>query len=769
MSPARSTSKTPKRTKKSSATAPVASKNGRPKVLKVSTSRGKNLVIVESPAKARTIAPLLGSRYDVRASIGHIRDLPKSTLGVNLEQDFEPKYVIPRDKRAVVTELKNAAKVARMVYLATDPDREGEAISWHLVHAAEIRDVPVQRVVFHEITPEAIHEAFEHPRDIDVHLVDAQQARRVLDRLVGYSLSPILWRKVRGHLSAGRVQSVALRIVVEREREIQNFVPQEYWSIEAELAKEQTSARRRRDDTFRVELTSKVGQRGRLRILNQTAADDLVTDLRPAAYRVNDIAAKKSARQPEPPFITSSLQQEAARKLRFTAQRTMQIAQQLFEGLDIGQGERVGIITYMRTDSVQVAESAIAQARQYIQRAYGGDYLPNAPRRVTRRARGAQEAHEAIRPTAIAREPQQVRPFLTNDQFRLYDLIWKRTVASQMAAASIETVTVNVEARNTVSGNAYGLRTSSSRVLFPGFQTLYQEGADDDQEQAAGRQRLPELAQGDALQLRELHPGQHFTQPPPRFTEATLIRSLETNGIGRPSTYAAILATLQGRGYVGREGRQLVPEGLGFVVSDLLTEHFPSVLDVQFTAQMEEELDDIADGKREWVPVVREFYTPFKVSLDLADANIPKVALTPEPTGEQCEKLLENGEKCGRPMVFRVGRFGKFQACSGFPDCRNTKPILNLVGVPCPKDGGELVEKRGRQRRRVFYGCANFPACDFTSWDKPIPEPCPNCGAMMVMSRQGGAKCTQCGQTTSLATLLKSAAHKAAEPVAVGA
>lgn len=761
MSPARSTAKTPKNTKKSSAASQGASKNGRPKVLKVSTSRGKNLVIVESPAKARTIAPLLGSRYDVKASIGHIRDLPKSTLGVNLEQDFEPKYVIPRDKRAVVTELKNAAKVARMVYLATDPDREGEAISWHLVHAAEIRDVPVQRVVFHEITPEAIHEAFEHPRDIDEHLVDAQQARRVLDRLVGYSLSPILWRKVRGHLSAGRVQSVALRIVVEREREIQNFVPQEYWSIEAELAKEQTGTRRRRDDTFRVELISKAGQRGRLRILNQTAADDLVTDLRPAAYRVNDIAAKKSARQPEPPFITSSLQQEAARKLRFTAQRTMQIAQQLFEGLDIGQGERVGIITYMRTDSVQVAESAVAQARQYIQRAYGGDFLPSAPRRFTRRARGAQEAHEAIRPTAIAREPQQVRSFLTNDQFRLYDLIWKRMVASQMAAASIETVNVNVEARNAASGNTYGLRTSSSRVLFPGFQTLYQEGADDDQEQE-NRQRLPELTQGEVLQLRELYPHQHFTQPPPRFTEATLIRSLETNGIGRPSTYAAILATLQGRGYVGREGRQLVPEELGFVVNDLLTEHFPSVLDVQFTAQMEEELDDIADGKREWVPVVRDFYTPFKVSLDLADANIPKVALTPEPTGEQCEK-------CGRPMVFRVGRFGKFQACSGFPECRNAKPILNLVGVPCPKDGGELVEKRGRQRRRVFYGCANFPACDFTSWDRPIPEPCPNCGAMMVMSREGRAKCTQCGQITSLATLRKSAAHKSSEPVAVGA
>ena len=726
------------------------------------SAQGRNLVVVESPAKARTIAQLLGGSYIVKASIGHVRDLPKSTLGVDLDHDFQPRYIVPRDKRAVVSELKEAAKGAKAVFLATDPDREGEAISWHLVQAVDLSHVPVRRVVFHEITPEAIKEAFAQPRDIDVNLVDAQQARRVMDRMVGYSLSPILWRKIRGHLSAGRVQSVALRMVVEREREIQNFVSQEFWSIDAELAKEQGGRRRgSKAESFHAELVNLVGQRGRIHIANQTAAERLAADLRPAAYQVSGVATRRSPRQPEPPFTTSTLQQEASRKLRFTAQRTMQVAQQLYEGLDVGAGERAGLITYMRTDSVQVAEVAIRQTRQYVQQAFGADFLPGAPRRFTRRSRGAQEAHEAIRPTSIQREPVQVRAHLTADQYRLYDLIWKRMVASQMAAASIESVTVSVEARNADSGNAYLLRAVSSRVVFPGYQVLYQVGTDD--AETEDRQRLPSLAQGEPLSLQALNPQQHFTQPPARYTDATLIKALEANGIGRPSTYAAILMTLQGRGYVGKEGRQFVAEELGVLVSDLLTEHFSNVVNVQFTAQMEEELDDIAAGKRTWVPVVREFYDPFKESVDRADAVIPKVELTPEPTGEQCEK-------CGLPMVFRVGRFGRFQACSGFPECRNAKPILKLVGVPCPKDGGELVEKRARVRRRVFYGCANFPACDFTSWDRPLPDPCPQCGGLVTRSGYGRAKCSQCGHSTTISARRRSTTKRQAkEAVPVGA
>ncbi|MBI2887450.1 MAG: type I DNA topoisomerase [Chloroflexi bacterium] len=754
------------------------------------SARGRNLVIVESPAKARTIGPLLGQRYAVRASIGHVRDLPKSRLGVDTERDFEPRYLVLQDKRQVVKELKAAAKEASAVYLATDPDREGEAIAWHLIEAAELADKPLHRVAFHEITPEAILEAFQHPREIDMHLVQAQQARRVLDRLVGYSLSPVLWRKVRGRLSAGRVQSAALRMVVEREREIQAFVAQEYWTIEAVLGKEEAQTgpdrpfgsaqdrRRARPETFSAELVNLAGQRGRIHIPDAATAEALAQELRPAGYRVKGVATKRGVRQPEPPFTTSTLQQEAARRLRFTAQRTMAVAQQLYEGLDVGERAPVGLITYMRTDSVQVAESAIHQARAYIQSKFGGDFLPKTPRRFTRRARGAQEAHEAIRPTSVQREPASLRSHLTADQYRLYDLIWKRMVASQMATATTETTTVDVDAHNDTTGHRYLLRAAATRVVFPGYQLLYQEGRDDDPSTGSGhRERqdtpgagLPALATGDPLRLTELEQHQHFTQPPPRYTDATLIRALEANGIGRPSTYASILTTLQERGYVRRESRQFVPQELGFIVNDLLTEHFSEVVDLQFTARMEEELDDIAAGKRPWVPVIREFYNPFHHALEQADAAIEKVHFEPEPTGELCEQ-------CGKLMVFRMGRYGRFQACSGFPQCRNTKPILKLVGVPCPKDGGELAEKRARARGRLFYGCANFPACDFTTWEKPLPEPCPQCGGLRTQPRAGVARCTQCGHTQQAArrrtpprraTSVRTRRTAVAEPVVSG-
>ncbi|MSQ27216.1 MAG: type I DNA topoisomerase [Dehalococcoidia bacterium] len=711
--------------------------------------RAGSLVVVESPAKARTIAPFLGSGYTVKASLGHVRDLPKSRLGVDVDHEFEPKYLVPKEKKSLVDDLKLAARNAKVIYLATDPDREGEAISWHLLQAGEMAGVPIRRVVFHEITPEAIREAFEHPRDIDMNLVNAQQARRVVDRLVGYSLSPVLWRKIRGGLSAGRVQSVALRMIVDREREILNFVPQEYWSIGADLTRVGAVAAGRKPgkaDLFRAGLVNLTGKRGRLTIPDQKTADGLVADLKPAVYSVTSVNKKQTQRQPQPPFTTSTLQQEASRKLGFTAQRTMSVAQHLYEGLDIGDGSPVGIITYMRTDSVRVADVAITQARQYIQQKYGGDFVPRSPRQFTQRARGAQEAHEAIRPTAITREPERLRSHLTPEQFRLYDLIWKRMVASQMANATVETVTVDVDGTNAQTSHSYLLRAASSLVVFPGYQVLYSESKDeDDNEDEQAQAALAKLAAKDPLDLQGLDPKQHFTQPLGRYTDATLIKALEANGIGRPSTYAAILSTLQDRGYAHKEKRQFLPDELGFLVCDLLTEHFPQIVDIQFTAHMEDELDEIAEGKQEWVPVVKEFYAPFALTIERANELIPKVEFVPEPTGEPCEK-------CGRPMVFRLGRFGKFIACSGFPECRNTKPILNIMGVKCPKDGGEMVEKRGRARGRVFYGCANFPACDFTTWDKPLVEPCPECSGLLVQPRPGRTKCTKCAYTSGGAT-----------------
>jgi len=697
----------------------------------------KSLVIVESPAKAKTVSRMLGNRYSVKASLGHVRDLPKSKLGVDVEKGFTPKYVVPKEKRTVIRQIKEAAKKASSVYLATDPDREGEAIAWHLVQAAQLDGMPLKRVVFHEITTEALADAFRHTRGIDIDLVNAQQARRILDRLVGYKLSPLLWHKVRRGLSAGRVQSVALRIIVDREREIEGFIPQEYWSIDAELRKLADG------DSFIATLLS-LSDGTKLEIGSKEEAERIVAELERSSYAVIQVRKKEVSRQPAPPFTTSTLQQEGWRKLRFTAKHTMAIAQQLYEGLPIGKEGSVGLITYMRTDSTRVALSALSEARAYIKEKYGADFLPPRPRIFAKKAKAAQEAHEAIRPTSVRREPDAIKRYLSRDQFRLYELIWKRMVASQMSPALLDTTSVDIEAKNKKS---YLLRATSSVIKFPGFTVLYSEGKDDAQEERGGP--LPLLVKGEPLELLALYPEQHFTQPPPRYTEATLVKALEERGIGRPSTYAPILSTIQERGYVERADGRFHPQELGFVVSDLLAENFPDIVDLGFTAEMEDGLDQIARGERNWVPFLQDFYCPFEKSLKTAEEHMEKVKAVVEPTGETCEK-------CGRPMVIKLGRYGRFLACSGYPECKNTKPLRVKIGVKCPKCGHDLVQRQTK-KKRTFYGCANYPECDFATHDKPIPHSCPQCGGLMAMRGKRMAKCLKCEFSTSAANLEKEA------------
>ncbi|HEC33211.1 MAG TPA: type I DNA topoisomerase, partial [Chloroflexi bacterium] len=718
--------------------------------------RDGRLVIVESPAKARTVGRFLGKGYTVRASVGHVRDLLRSSMSVDVENDFEPRYRVPNEKKKVVKELRQEVKKAAEVYLATDPDREGEAIAWHLMEAAKIRPSQVRRVVFHEITRDAIEEAFAHPSQINMDLVDAQQARRILDRLVGYSLSPLLWRKVRGRLSAGRVQSVAVRLVVEREREIQNFVPQEYWSIEAELAKRED---RRPPRSFIAKLLRIRGEK--VDLGNEAVTQAVVDELEKAIYVVAAVKKGKRRRRPSPPFITSTMQQEASRRLRFTPRRTMRIAQQLYEGIDLEGNGPMGLITYMRTDSTNVAEQAQAEARDYIGQRYGEKFLPPKPPRYKTRAKGAQEAHEAIRPTSVFREPEAIKEHLTRDQYRLYRLIWQRFVASQMEQAVYDTVKVDVLAAPPMEGAKVGaspsfggkegeekpylFRASGSTLRFPGFLVVYEEARDEDAAEEEPAQQIPPLTVDELLNLVRLIPQQHFTQPPPRYTQATLVRTLEEYGIGRPSTYAPILATIQQRGYVQRDGRRLVPTETGFLVNDLLVEHFPDVLDYGFTAQMEDRLDEIAAGRREWVPVVREFWGPFKEQLDAADRKIEKVDLGPEEIGRACPE-------CGKPLIIRWGRYGKFIGCRGFPECRYTEPWLEKVGVRCPRCGGDLVEKRTR-KGRIGYGCSNYPQCEFWVWKRPLPQPCPACGGLLTEGRKGQARCEDCGAETPLEEL----------------
>ena len=685
----------------------------------------KNLVIVESPAKARTLDKILGKSYSLKASLGHVRDLPRSQLGVDIENGFAPRYVVPRAKSKLVNELKKAAQTAATVYLATDPDREGEAIAWHLAEVTESVQKSCRRVVFHEITEEAVKHAFKHPRAIDMQLVSAQQARRVLDRLVGYKISPLLWQKVRRGLSAGRVQSVALKIIVDREREIQGFVPVEYWTIEAELAKKAGAA------AFRAGLIG-LADGGRLDIPDRAEANRLEKKLKKASYHVLKVTTKKVTRQPAPPFITSTLQQEAWRKLHFTAKQTMAIAQQLYEGLPLGAEGSVGLITYIRTDSTRVTSSAITEVREFIGQKYGPQFVPPHPRSFTRRVKGAQEAHEAIRPTRVRREPSLIKKHLTASQFRLYELIWKRMVASQMAAALFDNTTVDIEAR--CPGSAYLFRASSSVNKFPGFIALYNESKDEAEEEK--KVTLPPLKSGDNLKLIDLFPEQHFTQPSPRFTEATLVKMLEQWGIGRPSTYAPILSTIQEREYVTRVKGSFQPTELGLVVNDLLGQFFTDIIDIKFTATLEDELDDIVNKNRDWVNVVQSFYTPLAKDLEKAFQHAEKVKLPDELTDELCPK-------CGKPMAIKTGRYGKFLACSGYPECKHTKSFQIKVGVKCPQCGGELV-KRMSKKKRIFYGCSNYPDCQFGTNFKPLPQPCPRCGGLLTLFMGRLARCTKC-------------------------
>jgi len=688
----------------------------------------ENLVIVESPAKAKTVGRMLGSGYSVKASLGHVRDLPKKRLGVDVKKDFTPDYEVLKEKKTVVTEIGEAAKKASSVYLATDPDREGEAISWHIVQAVKLDSVPIKRVVFHEITKEAVADAFRHPREIDIDLVNSQQARRILDRLVGYQISPLLWHKVRRGLSAGRVQSAALRMVVDREREIANFVPKEYWSIDAKLEKMAT------EESFLAALIGLLNGT-KLEIGSQEEADRIVSQLEDRSYAVAQVRKKEVARQPAPPFITSTLQQEAWRKLRFSAKHTMAIAQKLYEGLPIGDEGSVGLITYMRTDSVRVAPSAVEQTRSYIKEKYGPNFIPARPRIFAKKVKGAQEAHEAIRPTSVWREPVSIKHYLTRDQFRLYELIWKRMVASQMSPALFDTTSVDVEAKGQKGGESYLLRATSSSIKFPGFTILYSEGKDEAEDEKE-KGSLPELVKGELLDLLGLFPEQHFTQPPPRYTEATLVKALEERGIGRPSTYAPILSTIQERGYVTRDSGRFCPLELGFLVSDILSQHFSDIVDLGFTAQMEEGLDQIARGEREWVPFLRDFYGPFEKTLKTAEQQMEKVKIADEPTDEVCSL-------CGRPMVIKSGRYGRFLSCSGYPECKNAKPLLTKIGVKCPKCGSDLVERRSK-RKRTFYGCSAYPDCDFSVSDKPVPHLCPECGGLLVMRGKKMVSCARC-------------------------
>ena len=695
--------------------------------------RSGKLVIVESPAKAKTVGRFLGKGYTVRASVGHVRDLLRSQLSVDVENNFQPKYRVPNEKKAVVKELKQLAKEHAEIFLATDPDREGEAISWHLLEAAAIDPKLAKRVVFHEITEGAINEAFSNPRAINMDLVNAQQARRILDRLVGYSISPILWEKVRSRLSAGRVQSVALRLIVEREQEIEAFNPVEYWSIGAELCPE---GQKQTFVTKLVKVDDKDPELGREEIVKP-----ILMDMEKTAYQVTKVKRGERRRKPLAPFITSTLQQDASRKLGFTAKRTMGLAQGLYEGQDVGEGGTTGLITYMRTDSTNIAEVARNEARAYISDHYGNDFLPEKPPEYTKKVAGAQEAHEAIRPTSVIRDPEKVKPFLDPAMFKLYQLVWQRFVASQMEAAVFDTLSVDVTGNG--SEHSYTLRAAGSSVKFPGFRIVYEEAKNEDkktEEEDEINVRIPaSIAEGQKQNLVRLIPEQHFTQPPPRFSEASLVAALEENGIGRPSTYAPIISTIQQRGYVERVEKRLIPTETGILVNDLMMQYFPEIVSLGFTVRMEEDLDKISEGKADWVKVMAAFYQPFAITVAKAQAEMPVTKTGPEPIGRLCPD-------CGKELVIRYGRYGKFISCSGFPECRHTEPWLQKIGVECPKDHGEIVERKTR-KGRTFFGCANYPNCDFTSWKRPLAKPCPNCSGMLVIANKREAQCMNCEES----------------------
>ena len=665
------------------------------------------LVIVESPAKAKTIERYLGKKYKVKASIGHVRDLPRSQTGIDTENNYEPKYITIRGKGPVLQDLKAAAKKAKKIYLAADPDREGEAIAWHLATALNIDTTSDCRVVFNEITKEAILDSFKQPRAINMDLVDAQQARRILDRLVGYNISPILWKKVKKGLSAGRVQSVALRLIIDRENEIKSFIPEEYWSIEGllEKGKKQFDALYYGTNDERVKLT------------NEAQVKAVLAQLKGNEFEITNVVKKERKRNAAPAFTTSSLQQEAARKLNFRAKKTMMLAQQLYEGIDIGKKEgTVGLITYMRTDSTRISDTAKAEAIGYIEGKYGKDYVVGEVKQAKKQA-NAQDAHEAIRPTSAMRTPDELKAVLSRDQLRLYRLIWERFIASQMAPAVLDTVTVDLQ------NEGVQFRANGSHVKFPGFMKLYIEGTDDQTEETT--KLLPEMVVGDKVKTLNIEPKQHFTQPPPRYSEARLVKTLEELGIGRPSTYAPTLDTIQKRGYVQLDAKRFFPTELGEIVHQATLEFFPEIINIEFTAKMEQDLDGIEEGITNWVQVIDAFYKDFEPRVKYADEMMEKIEIKDEPAGEDCEK-------CGSPMVYKLGRYGKFMACSNFPDCRNTKAIMKLIDVKCPTcKEGEIVERKSKTKR-IFYGCNRYPECEFVSWDKPISRPCPKCSALLV-------------------------------------
>ncbi|MBY8912205.1 type I DNA topoisomerase [Bacillus sp. YC2] len=679
------------------------------------------LVIVESPAKAKTIERYLGKKYKVKASMGHVRDLPKSQMGVDIEQNFEPKYITIRGKGPVLKELKTAAKKAKKVYLAADPDREGEAIAWHLAHSLDLDLSSDCRVVFNEITKDAIKESFKHPRMINMDLVDAQQARRILDRLVGYKISPILWKKVKKGLSAGRVQSVALRLIIDREKEINDFKPEEYWTITGSFLKGK--------DTFEAGFFGKNGKK--LPLKSEEDVKAVLAELKGNKYTVDKVTKKERKRNPALPFTTSTLQQEAARKLNFRAKKTMMIAQQLYEGIDLGKEGTVGLITYMRTDSTRISNTAVDEAAAFIDQAYGKEFLAGK-RKAAKKNENTQDAHEAIRPTSVLRKPADLKAVLGRDQLRLYKLIWERFVASQMASAVLDTMSVDL------SNNGLTFRANGSKVKFSGFMKVYVEGKDDQLEEKD--RMLPDLKEGDTVLSKDIEPEQHFTQPPPRYTEARLVKTLEELGIGRPSTYAPTLDTIQRRGYVALDNKRFVPTELGQIVLDLIMEFFPEIINVEFTAKMERDLDHVEDGQTEWVQIIDSFYTDFEKRVKKAEAEMKEVEIEPEYADEDCEL-------CGSRMVYKMGRYGKFMACSNFPDCRNTKPIVKQIGVKCPKcHEGNIVERKSK-KKRVFYGCDRYPECDFVSWDKPIERKCPKCENMLVekkLKKGIQVQCVEC-------------------------
>lgn len=726
-----------------------------------------DLIIVESPTKAKTISGFLGKGYKIESSFGHVRDLPKSKLGVDIENNFEPTYAVPMKAKKVVTKLKTLAAKADNVYFATDEDREGEAISWHLVNALGLEKKETARIVFHEITKSAIDEAIKTPRELDIHLVDAQQARRILDRLVGYKLSPFLWAKVRRGLSAGRVQSVAVRLICEREDEINAFKPQEYWSVEVDLEKDGTM--------FTARLAKQDGKTvNKLDVKNGKEAQAIVNALSGAEYKVISVVKKEKAKNGPSPFTTSTMQQAAGQKLGFSAKRTMMVAQQLYEGIEIGSEEQTGLITYMRTDSLNLATSAVQAAREFIEREYGKDYLPTEPKTFRTKSKGAQEAHEAIRPSDPSRHPDKIRDALTPDQYKLYSLIWSRMIACQMNPAKTDATTVDIEAKNFV------FRASGSVITFDGYLRAYNDVGSGTKNKDV---ILPALAEGDRCDYKNLRHEQHFTQPPARYNESSLVKTLEELGIGRPSTYAPIMSTIQDRGYVEKEDKKFKPTEIGVLVNKVLVEHFATIVDYAFTAQMEKELDEIAEGKREWVPVIRDFYLPFEKNLGAKDKELDKKELTEETTDKKCPKsghplVLKFGRfgkfyacsgypeckytepvekdkeeipdeykdvkcpKCGKPMKVKFGRFGKFLGCTDYPECKGILPIEKKTGVPCPKCGkGEIIEKRSR-RGKVFYACNKYPDCDQSYWNKPVNEKCPKTGDLLVYAAKGKLKCS---------------------------